>query len=168
MVCLSDATCFPCGPGRCRTFVYVSGPLCKKGLIRIPVKFQTPRLVGNGFQPVVCSWLVVNDRKFLVGIIFFFHLNQLTVLLYEPATKQTSQMYRLKLPAVPLQARLRISYSIISPLVFFKFLASLADRSLRAMRTRIYHHSLMESWADGYKHIFVRLFFWALPVLMGN
>ena len=33
----------------------------------------------------VWLWLVVNDRKFLVRIIFFSHTNQPAVLLYEPA-----------------------------------------------------------------------------------
>ena len=42
-------------------------------------------------------WLVVivYDRKFSVGIIFFSHINQPTVLLHEPATMRTSQPNRL-------------------------------------------------------------------------
>ena len=32
----------------------------------------------------VWLWLVVNDRKFLAGTIFFSHTNQLTVLLHKP------------------------------------------------------------------------------------
>ena len=31
-------------------------------------------------------WLVVNDRKFPAGTVFFFHINQPVILLYEPAT----------------------------------------------------------------------------------
>jgi len=39
----------------------------------------------------VWLWLVVNDRKFPAGIVFFSHTNQPAVLLYEPATIRTSQ-----------------------------------------------------------------------------
>ena len=47
------------------------------------------------FSLIVWLWLIVNDRKFLVGTIFFSHTNQPTVRLHEPATKQTSQPNRL-------------------------------------------------------------------------
>jgi len=39
----------------------------------------------------VWLWLVVNDRKFPVKTVFFFHTNQPAVLLHEPATIRTSQ-----------------------------------------------------------------------------
>jgi len=35
----------------------------------------------------VWLWLVVNDRKFLVGTVFFSHTNQPAVLLHEPANR---------------------------------------------------------------------------------
>ena len=47
---------------------------------------------GIRFRRVLSSslfvwlWLVVNDRKFLVEIIFFSYTNQPAILLYEPAT----------------------------------------------------------------------------------
>ena len=43
------------------------------------------------------GWLVliVYDRKFSAGIIFFSHTNQPAVLLHEPVTIQTSQPNRL-------------------------------------------------------------------------
>jgi len=43
----------------------------------------------------VWLWLVVNDRKFLVKIVFFSHTNQPTVLLYE--TNQPTQLYEAAL-----------------------------------------------------------------------
>ena len=43
----------------------------------------------------VWLWLVVYDRKFSVGTVFFSHTNQPAVLLHEPATKRTSQPNRL-------------------------------------------------------------------------
>ena len=43
----------------------------------------------------VWLWLVVNDRKFSAGTIFFSHTNQSAVLLHEPATIRTSQPNRL-------------------------------------------------------------------------
>jgi len=43
----------------------------------------------------VWLWLVVNDRKFTAGTVFFSHTNQPAVLLYEPATIRTSQPNRL-------------------------------------------------------------------------
>ena len=47
------------------------------------------------FSLFVWPWLVVNDRKFSTGIIFFSHTNQPAVLLHEPATIRTSQQNRL-------------------------------------------------------------------------
>ena len=47
----------------------------------------------------VWPWLVVNDRKFLAGTVFFFHTNQPAVLLHEPATIRTSQPNRLTIYA---------------------------------------------------------------------
>ena len=47
----------------------------------------------------VWLWLVVNDRKFLVRIIFFSHTNQSAVLLYKPVTIKTSQPNRLTMTA---------------------------------------------------------------------
>ena len=44
----------------------------------------------------VWLWLVVNNRKFSAGTIFFSHTNQPAVLLHEPATIRTSQPNRLK------------------------------------------------------------------------
>jgi len=49
-------------------------------------------MINNMF---VWLWLVVNDYKFLVGIVFFSYTNQPAVLLHEPATIQTSQPNRL-------------------------------------------------------------------------
>ena len=43
----------------------------------------------------VWLWLIVNDRKFLAGTVFFSHTNQSAVLFHEPATKRTSQPNRL-------------------------------------------------------------------------
>jgi len=43
----------------------------------------------------VWLWLVVNNRKFSAGTVFFSHANQPAVLLYKPATKRTSQPNRL-------------------------------------------------------------------------
>ena len=42
----------------------------------------------------VWLWLVVNDRKFSAGTVFFSHTNQPAVLLHEPATIRTSQTNR--------------------------------------------------------------------------
>jgi len=42
----------------------------------------------------VWLWLVVNDRKFSAGTVFFSHTNQPAVFLHEPATKRTSQPNR--------------------------------------------------------------------------
>ena len=47
------------------------------------------------FSPFVWLSLIVNDRKFPAGTIFFSHTNQPAVLLHEPATKRTSQPNRL-------------------------------------------------------------------------
>ena len=46
-------------------------------------------------QPVCWLVLVVYDRKFSVGTVFFSHTNQSAVLFHEPATKRTSQPNRL-------------------------------------------------------------------------
>ena len=51
------------------------------------------------FSVLTCSlfvwlWLVVNDRKFPVGTVFFSHTNQPAVFLHEPATIRTSQPNR--------------------------------------------------------------------------
>jgi len=35
----------------------------------------------------VWLWHIVNDRKFLIGIVFFSHTNQPVILLHKPATK---------------------------------------------------------------------------------
>ena len=35
---------------------------------------------------LVWLWLIINDRKFLVEIVFFSHINQPAVFFYEPAT----------------------------------------------------------------------------------
>ena len=43
------------------------------------------------FSLFVSLWLVVNDRKFLVGTVFFSYTNQPTVFLHEPAMIRTSQ-----------------------------------------------------------------------------
>ena len=40
----------------------------------------------------VWLWLVVNDRKFPAGTLFFSHTNQPAVLLHESATIRTSQL----------------------------------------------------------------------------
>ena len=42
----------------------------------------------------VWLWLIVNNRKFLVRIVFFSHTNQPAVLFHEPATIRTSQPNR--------------------------------------------------------------------------
>ena len=47
------------------------------------------------FSLFVWLWLVVNDRKFLTGTVFFSHTNQPAVLLHEPATIRTCQPTRL-------------------------------------------------------------------------
>ena len=51
-------------------------------------------MLSNGL--FVWLWLVVNDHKFLAGIVFFSHTNQPAVLLHEPVTKRTSQPNRLR------------------------------------------------------------------------
>ena len=43
----------------------------------------------------VWLWLVVNDRKFPAGTLFFSHTNQSAVFLHEPTTIRTSQPNRL-------------------------------------------------------------------------
>jgi len=53
----------------------------------------------------VWLWLVVYDRKFSVGIVFFSHTNQPAVLLHEPATIRTSQPNRLKKAACTVRPR---------------------------------------------------------------
>jgi hypothetical protein len=40
----------------------------------------------GAYTMFVWVWLIVNDRKFLVGTVFFSHINQPTVLLHEPTT----------------------------------------------------------------------------------
>ena len=45
----------------------------------------------------VWMWLVVNDRKFSAGTVFFSHTNQPAVLLHEQATIRTSQPNRLEI-----------------------------------------------------------------------
>ena len=50
---------------------------------------------GLALSMFIWLWLVVNDRKFSVGTIFFSHINQPAVLFHEPATKRTSQPNRL-------------------------------------------------------------------------
>ena len=49
------------------------------------------------FSLFVWLWLVVNDRKFSAGTVFFSHTNQPAVLLHKPATIRTSQPNRLKI-----------------------------------------------------------------------
>jgi len=51
----------------------------------------------------VWLWLVVNDRKFLIRIVFFSHTNQSAVFLHEPATKRTSQPNRLHVASLDKQ-----------------------------------------------------------------
>ena len=51
--------------------------------------------IGAGVLLFVWLWLVVNDRKFPVGIVFFSHTKRPAVLLHEPATKRISQPNRL-------------------------------------------------------------------------
>ena len=57
-------------------------------------------------------WLVVNDRKFLVGTVFFSHINQLAVFLHEPTTKRTNQPNRLSRFANNFATRLIIKYQL--------------------------------------------------------
>ena len=45
----------------------------------------------------VWLWLVLNDRKFSAGTVFFSHTNQSAVLFHEPATKRTSQPNMLQI-----------------------------------------------------------------------
>jgi len=52
---------------------------------------------GVSVSLFVWLWLIVNDRKFSAGTVFFSHTNQPTVLLHEPTTKRTSQPNRLTL-----------------------------------------------------------------------
>ena len=63
-------------------------------LIESPFQFFTRTI-----SLFVWTWLVVNDRKFLVGIVFFSHTNQSTILLHESATIRTSQPNRLSVYA---------------------------------------------------------------------
>jgi len=52
-------------------------------------------LFAGAISLFVWLWLVVNDHKFLAGIVFFSHTNQSAVLFHEPATKRTSQPNKL-------------------------------------------------------------------------
>ena len=56
------------------------------------------------FSLFVWLWLVVNDRKFLTGIIFFSHINQPAILLHEPATIRTSRPNELEVTVRPWDA----------------------------------------------------------------
>ena len=58
---------------------------------------KTPCASDAMQEPIfVWLWLVVNDRKFPVGTVFFSHTNQPAVLLHEPATIRTNQPNRLQ------------------------------------------------------------------------
>jgi len=60
-----------------------------------------PHMVPGATLPIslfVWLWLVITDRKFSAGTVFFSHTNQPVVLLHEPATKRTSQPNRLNIP----------------------------------------------------------------------
>ena len=54
-------------------------------------KFSVTGLQLTTFSLVVWLWLVVNDHKFSIKIVFFSHTNQLAVFFHEPAMKRTSQ-----------------------------------------------------------------------------
>jgi len=43
--------------------------------------------ISGAPSPFVWLWLVVKDRKFLVGTVFFSHTNQLAILLHEPVNR---------------------------------------------------------------------------------
>ena len=87
---------------RCRTASCWQQPPCperarkyQKGeRMRFPQNV-TELIFYHGRMVFVWPWLVVNDRKFLAETVFFSRTNQPAVLLYEPATKRTSQPNRL-------------------------------------------------------------------------
>ena len=60
-------------------------------VVVLSVVTLTPQPGLNPCSLFVWLWLVVNDRKFSAGTLFFSHTNQTAVLLHEPATKRTSQ-----------------------------------------------------------------------------
>ena len=45
------------------------------------------QLLTRDFSLFVWLWLIINDRKFPVGTVFFSHTNQPVVLLHEPANR---------------------------------------------------------------------------------
>ena len=51
-------------------------------------------MVATCLTLFVWLWFVVNNRKFLVRIVFFSHTNQPTILLYKPVTIRTGQSNR--------------------------------------------------------------------------
>ena len=60
--------------------------------IDVEIKILVHGFLNARFSVLTCSlfvwlWLVVNDRKFPVGTVFFSHTNQPTVLLHEPANR---------------------------------------------------------------------------------
>jgi len=68
-------------------------------LFFFPKNELLPCLMHLGYDMVISLfvwlWLVVNDRKFSAGTVFFSHTTQPAVLLHESATKRTSQPNRL-------------------------------------------------------------------------
>ena len=65
----------------------------------------------------VWLWLVVNDRKFSAGTIFFSHTNQPAVLLNEPATIRTSQPNRLHVDGI--QSTRSLNFQLRAPELAF-------------------------------------------------
>ena len=68
-------------PGRGGGGAVVAGTAHARAVGARGIRFR--RVLSSSLS--VWLWLVVNDRKFLVRIIFFSHTNQPAVLLYEPA-----------------------------------------------------------------------------------
>jgi len=93
--------------GRCRSPPYAAGTtrtIVAMGAVSVslPLRVSSAARVAvtiTSVAPQPCAphslflwlWLVVNDRKFSAGTIFFSHTNQSAVLLHKPATKRTSQ-----------------------------------------------------------------------------
>jgi len=92
-----DSLCFVAGP---TVLPMQKGPTCHAIRQEVPRCLVRRRRRSSKQASTLSSlfvwlWLLVNDRKFSAGTVFFSHTNQPTVFLHEPATKRTSQPNRL-------------------------------------------------------------------------
>ena len=94
--------------------------------MKINKKFQTWSMESL----FVWLWLVVNDRKFSAGTVFFSHTNQLAILFHELATKRISQPNRQK----------PISASLEKMLPAFRNIQNLFTSNSRAWQVGIFRN----------------------------